>query len=967
MTTAQWERIKEVTADALELNPEARPEFVATACGDDTDVHREVLRLLDGAETIADDFLSSPPLRVPDLLALHAEPTPGFSAGQVLAGRFRIERFINRGGMGEVYAAMDLELHEIVALKTIRPAISYSAVVIDRFKREVSQSRRITHPNVCRVHDMFSHPEPSGGSLWFLTMELLDGRTLGESIAKDGPCRTGDATALVRDMVNAVAAAHALGIVHRDFKPNNVMLVKSGDAERAVVTDFGLALNLATEQAVSDADATAGTPAYMAPEQTTGKNVGFATDQYALGLVICELLTGKRPDLNRNSAGDLRRQLKAWLKLQPRRVIDSRLRKVIVRCLQFAPEDRFRDVRDILRVMNGNSVSLFAARLVLAACLLAALGALVVLALGDGHERVTDAVPMTAETGMAGSPSLSADGKWVAYVSDRAQPGNLDIWIQSAAGGQARRVTTDPAIDTDPAVSPDGRLVAFRSERNGGGLYVTGGDRVGDRLLAAGGHSPAFSPDGRWIVYWTGNRDDATPSGELFKISSAGGSPIRLVPDFADARNPAWNSNRQTILFEGCRSNSSALSVCTDWWVMQADGSRATNSGALALLKSQRFEVQTPPVKSWRGDEVIFSAARGPVIALWALTLSGSDRRPRGQPRQITAGEARERDPSVADTGTIAFGRATGALHVWRIPLGPDRTVPAIRVTNDAGLDGCPSVARNGRWLYFTRKTGNIRQLVVMDLSSGRESLLLVSQDDKFWPVSSPDGDRVVVETRRTAESSIWLVERNGSARKLCDSCSRPTSWSGDHAVFHTTSKGEIAELDTSSGKARIVLSPETGVVLGEADWNPTNECLLFTAGRHGGVRRVFAVRYPRAIAVPQGAWIPVSAEVTEMEQPHWSQDGRSIFFLSKRDGNNCIWGLKFDAAHHLGASRPFPVMHYHDPRLTPDRASPVARGLTVSPDSVILNIGEVTNTLWIGRLTTPPWLGWFDKLSFSR
>src|ERR1035438_5054343 len=134
MTTAQWERAKEVTADALELGPDARNDFIAAACGDDVSVHSEVLRLLSEAVSSGGDFLSSPPLRLPNLLAGQSELSHTFSAGQIVSSRFRVERFISKGGMGEVYAATDLELQEVVALKTIRPAISYSTGVIERFK-----------------------------------------------------------------------------------------------------------------------------------------------------------------------------------------------------------------------------------------------------------------------------------------------------------------------------------------------------------------------------------------------------------------------------------------------------------------------------------------------------------------------------------------------------------------------------------------------------------------------------------------------------------------------------------------------------------------------------------------------------------------------------------------------------------------------------------------------------------------
>jgi Tol biopolymer transport system component/tRNA A-37 threonylcarbamoyl transferase component Bud32 len=970
MTTAQWERAKDVTADALELEPDARAGFILQACGDDADVHREVRRLLAEAAASGCDFLSSPPFRVPALLVREPELSPTFSPGQSLASRFRIERFVSRGGMGEVYAATDLELKEVVALKTIRPAISYSAAAIENFKREVSQSRRITHPNVCHVYELFSHQVPSGESLWFLTMELLDGPTLADRITTEGPLRIDQAVPLIRNVVAAVDAAHELGVVHRDLKPNNVMLVPSCDEpERAVVTDFGLALKLSAGQ--EGLDAGVGTPGYMAPEQATGDTVSLATDQFALGMLICKMLTGTLPELSRTSDADSRKQLSTWLRKQPRGAINFHLRKVISRCLRLHPQDRFREVREILPLMDGSRLRSRMRGLAMAAGIVTLFACAIAAVVPYADERVTGAVPLTAETGMSADANISADGKWIVYQSDSGEMGNLDVWIEPAVGGAARRLTTHPAIDSDPAVSPDGRLVAFRSERDRGGLYVINADGTGERLLASAGRNPAFSPDGRWIAYWTGTRDDVSPSGELYRVAPDGGSPVRLAAEFADARYPTWSPDGGFILFDGCRSSSATLSSCNDWWVIRADGRDASQTGALAIIRSRKIELQGQPTKTWRNNEVVFSGSSGSAVPLWALALSPKTHRVEGTPRQLTEGDARERDPAALNDGTIVFGRITGALHIWQVPLPGHSAIHGGRITNDAGLDGCPSVSRDGRWLYLNRKIGGVRHLLVTDLSTGRESQLLNNSDDKFWPVSSPTGNRVAVETRGPTGEAIWIVERDGRARKLCTGCSHPTSWfAGETAILYATSRGEIAEVDASTGRSRIILSPENGAVLGGAEWSAVQGYLLFTSTLHGSARQTFAVKYSESAKRPASDSTPIVAGSAELEQPHWSADGATIYFLSKLDGNNCVWGLGFDASRRRTVGKPFPVMHYHDSRRTPNMAAPISRGLTVSTDSVFLNAGEVTDTVWKGKLTGPSWLGgfsWRDHLTFLR
>ena len=798
-------------------------------------------------------------------------------------------------------------------------------------------------------------------------MELLDGETLGSALAGQGPMPLRQALPLIGDMAAALSAAHTLGIVHRDFKPNNVMLVKQGgERERAVVTDFGLALNISRGPG-SGRSAADGTPAYMAPEQAAGGKVGFEADQFALALVICEMLTGSRPALDRFSATESRRQWKEWLKSRPDKEVNARARRTIGRCLEYRPDERFRHVGEIVAAIEGTRERVRRRWGVgVAAGVCAALAALLFAVKGMGPQ-VTGAVLLTPESGLSNTPDISRDGKWIVYSSDRAGPDNLDIWIQHATGGSARRLTTHPAEDGDPSISPDGKMVAFRSERNGGGIYLVGADGSGERLLVAGGRSPAFSPDGRWIAYWLGTRNDAAPSGQLYVIPAKGGPPRRLAGEFADARHPTWNSNGEYLIFDGCMENTTAIANCTDWWIMRPDGTGARNTGALALIKSQKIELPTPPLKAWRGDDVYFSGSRGAISSLWALKLARERMSPLGVPQPITAGHTTEKEPAVAETGAVVFERFTAALHIWRIPLkrGGKTATPA---TDDPALDGCPSVSRDGQWLYYTRKVRGVRQLMVRELSANRDSIVFASEENKFWPVSSPDGASVVFEVRSEANSSIWLVDRaGGQPRRLCTGCSHPTSWfAGGKAVFYTTGDGEIALLDVASGASRVVVAPERGTVLGGADWNAVSQHLLFTSGRRGAVPQVFAVRFSAAAGAPAGSLVQLTRDVAETEQPRWSVDGKAFYFLSKRDNFNCVWSRPF-APVAGAAGMPSAVMHYHDLRISPDRASPVTRGLTVSADSILLSVGEVTATLWLGNLTDPPLGLLFQKLSFWR
>lgn len=964
MTLTQWQRVKEITADALELEAAHRGGFIAATCGDDAQVHREVLRLVSEAEKSNDDFLSDPPARLRRILKQHEPTMPCFSTGEVVADRFEILQFLNRGGMGEVYSAMDLELREKVALKTIHPSIASSPDAIDRFKQEVRHTRRITHPNVCRVYDLFSHEPRSGNPAWFLTMELLEGETLAERIATGGPLPMKRALPLIRDMVAALSAAHEMGIVHRDFKPNNVMLVASTpETERAKVTDFGLAANVDSQS--RDAS---GTPAYIAPEQAAGGAPGPAADQFSLGLVICEMLTGKRPVLDRASAVEAKQQLESWLALQPRTLFNSHARSTVARCLAFEPKGRFAKVRDVVAALDGTKerrLRKWQAMGAVAAVVLASATAIVASA--DWSDRLTNLRRLTPETDDSTSPSLSRDGRWIAYASNRAEAGNVDIWLDSARGGAARRLTTNPAEDREPSVAPDGSSVVFRSERNGGGIYSIGADGSGERLLVPNGRSPVFSPDGSLVAFWTGDTDDALPSGQLFVTSPRGDVPRRLVPDFLVARYPAWSPDGKYLVFEGCRANGELFPACNEFWITRAHGSAVANTGAVAALQAHNVELvaQVSHQKAWHDGRIFFGARHAKLDGLWELAISPGNLKVSGTPRQITIGEAREGKPSVAPTGAIAFGRLTGALRVWRISLDPaGGPARASKLTDAPFGECCPSATRDGRLLFFTRRIHDVKDLFRTDLATGAESVIFASPEEKAWPVPNEDGTSVVFESRRGNEFSIQLIARGHPPRTLCVGCSRPTSWFGGNAVLHTSPNGELALLDVKTGVSRAVLSRAGGMTLADADWSPDSEYLLFTATMNGANKQVYAVHLPRSTGVAEGPWVLLTPESQHAERPRWSEDGKTFYYLSNRDGYLCVWGQRFASGEKAPFDKPFPVMHYHDyPRFSPNKADPLSRGFSVARGSIYLNVGEEVESLWVGILGPPSPASIFHEL----
>src|SRR6185369_11677094 len=222
-----------------------------------------------------------------------------FEVGQLVSGRYRIVRFIARGGMGEVYEAFDVSLCARVALKTVRAAIAADAGAVERFKSEVLLARRVTHPNVCRIFDFGVHEAGGGsnGSLPFLTMELLNGATLASHVKAGQRFTVEQVLDVAEQLGSALLAAHRVNVIHKDLKAENVMLVKHGEhALRAVVTDFGLAATRAfAEPGDTSVTRFSGTPGYIAPERLRGVAANEACDVFSLGVVICDMLFGGLP------------------------------------------------------------------------------------------------------------------------------------------------------------------------------------------------------------------------------------------------------------------------------------------------------------------------------------------------------------------------------------------------------------------------------------------------------------------------------------------------------------------------------------------------------------------------------------------------------------------------------------------------------------------------------------------------
>ncbi len=273
--------------------------------------------------------------------------------GALLAGRYRIDHFIARGGMGEVYAAHDCVLADRIALKTVTGTSSGDMGALAALRAEVTLSRKISHPNVCRMHDIGVHVSQVAPQLTFLTMEYIDGESLGARVAREGAIEEREAARLLSGILMGLQAAHEAGVLHRDLKSDNVMLRLRPNADPSpVIMDFGLASALSPNSSrVSSEQAMVGSLAYMAPEQVQGDALRVATDIYSVGVVFFEMLTGQLPF---KASSPALAALKRLHEPAPRvRSIDPRLSvkldRILAKALQHRPQDRYQSARAMLQ------------------------------------------------------------------------------------------------------------------------------------------------------------------------------------------------------------------------------------------------------------------------------------------------------------------------------------------------------------------------------------------------------------------------------------------------------------------------------------------------------------------------------------------------------------------------------------------------------------------------------------------
>jgi len=711
-------------------------------------------------------------------------------------GPYEITAPLGEGGMGEVWRARDTKLGREAAIKVLPPGFAADADRLARFRREAQILASLGHSGIASIYGL----EESEGTL-ALAMELVAGEDLSERLAR-GPLPLEDALAVARQIAEALEEAHGKGIVHRDLKPANVKLTPDGKVK---VLDFGLAKAFEAEAGKSgissdssrsptmtgmatQAGVILGTAAYMSPEQARGKPVDKRADVWSFGVVLWEMITGKRLFAGETVSDTLAAVLRAdpeWTLLPP--ATPAPLADLLRRCLERDPRRRLHDVADARIVLEDLLEGRWRpqapttsspppapprpSRTRRAALLLAAflLGALVTAPLLLSARRAAETPASPAQptgfrqlTFLAGgemAPALSPDGESFAYVKEIG--GQRDVFLQRVGGANPVNLTAGcKADDDEPAFSPDGRRIAYRSECAGGGIFVMGATGESARKVTDKGYNPAWSPDGRELAI-AGEKLRSpfarTTTSPLWAVKLETGE--RRIVSSHDAVEPSWSPDGKRIAFWGLDDATSAR----DLYTVAADGSQSEPAAAVRLLSDPHVDWSP----NWSGDgrSLFFASSRGGTMNLSRIDLDRGTGRSLGAPEPITAPSSWAGYLTAsADGRRLAFVdrnvRATVHVAPFDPIAGKIAGAPREAPLGTVEANGPVSLSPDGATLLFD-DSGFPQRLVLVEPGGAMRQITEGTHRDRQGAFS-PDGAWIAFQTDRWP-GKLALVRPDGS------------------------------------------------------------------------------------------------------------------------------------------------------------------------------------------------------------
>jgi serine/threonine protein kinase/Tol biopolymer transport system component len=716
-------------------------------------------------------------------------------------GPYEIVEPLGSGGMGDVYRARDTRLERQVAIKVLAPEFLEDAERKQRFQREAKTISSLSHPNICTLFDV---GEQEGTD--YLVMEYLEGETLADRLTR-GALPLNDLLKIGIQIGEALGRAHQQGIVHRDLKPGNVMLTKAGAVK---LLDFGLAKDIgavtvtsrrssgtpAPDKPLTAEGAIVGTLSYMAPEQVEGREADARADIFAFGAILYEMATGKRAFEGATKAS----LIVAILEKQPPLLAETRgvnessargvralatIEHVVRQCLEKDPDQRWQNAIDIANELrwvgerrseieateatHPSTKQLRSLKAGIAALALLLVGA-VVFALWREHAARAQAtraapplprlVPLTWEQGSQSQPAISPDG--ASFVYTGGLTGTSDIYFRRIGGETSINLTKDcPVNDSQPAFSPDGGSIAFRSARDGGGIFIMGATGESVRRLTNFGMWPSWSPDGKSIAIqglagWAGGTQG------IWVVDVVSGVSKKIF-DRNNVTHPVWSPSGARIAYLGPREQG--LGMFSIWTIPTSGGD------PVKVCDLGVFEIRF----AWASGWIWYLATGGGTSEIWRVRVDETSGAALAPPELVTRQITGRDGPSVsADGRRVLFDSyLTGVTGVVRYELDVAHgRVSAEPQTILAGTRPYPwaSLSPDGEWLatWMLEATYGRSDIVLIRTSTGETRRLTnddALEDQFFW---APDGSTLYfVVQSETKNNEVWSIHPDGSGREL--------------------------------------------------------------------------------------------------------------------------------------------------------------------------------------------------------
>lgn len=574
-------------------------------------------------------------------------------------------------------------------------------------------------------------------------------------------------------------------------------------------------------------------------------------------------------------------------------------------------------------------------------------------------------IRLIRDSSAAFDPDVSRDGKLLAYASD--QSGNVDIWLRPLESGEARRLTSNVAADTSPNFSPDSKQVVFRSERDGGGVYVMPIAAGLERLVAPLGKSPKFSPDGKSIAYWTGEEHHF--EGKIFIVALADGKTVRLGTDLADAKWPVWSPDGSTLLVYGSRQPPQASGIIsgpTDLFSISVNGGPARETGWAAALR--RANIWSKGPVSWDGSLLQFSAITTPpndfselsqgVANLWQVRLLDRHGPVEGEPRRVTFGAALERDSVLPPSGGTVYSSRHYTLAAFEVATTGDGRLAA-RFEPSFSSPGSyvmPRISRDGSTLVaLSDRSGDV-DIWLKDLRTGDERAVTASNVPERAPVVSSNGAWVYFGIREGPLYPMYKINtRGGVPQKVCADCGGTSDISpdGNYVLYHSGEPWSAYCLNLVTGARTLIASHKNRIY--SSRFSPDGKWIAFQTdiGDDEAPRQILVAPFSPDHSTPESKWIPITAGNQRDFAPAWSEDGATVYFLSDRDGNRCIWAMRVNSRTKRPLGDAIPVLHLH--RMNANVLSAPGAGvfgLSAGGGRVIFGAAQLSSTIY--RIESP-------------